>query len=245
MIEIALGFQVFDLAGGAGSLSGEWPGIDFSSPGRVYWAFHGLVFVIRPLLVHFLGFNSVFNYMVFNPSTEDFIATLAVTSLGLVVLATSCLYFGRVRPVFTGPAPAFPPEQSRALLVTTLMLLPVIAYSIYRAAGDTGGERAANGIYILTKTTGYVIDSQFMVAPLVCLWLVKTRFHWLNLVPILAYVAYRSWVGSARWTFLLFYHSDISILLVPAATMVAGLDPRPGRAGADAVQRRWPKPRSW
>jgi hypothetical protein len=123
----------------------------------------------------------------------------------LAVLAAACLWFGRVRPGFTAPAPALPPQQSRALTITTLILLPVIAYSIYRAAGDTGGERAANGIYILTKTTGYVIDAQFMVAPLICLWLVKTRFHWLNLVPILLYVAYRSWVGCARWTFLLFF----------------------------------------
>jgi hypothetical protein len=204
MIEVALGFQVLVWLVVLGVFLASGQATIFHPLG-VYWGFHGLVFVIRPLLVHFMGFNSVFYYMGFNPSPQEFITTLAVTSLGMVVLATTCLWFGRVRPGFTGPAPALPPDQSRALPITTLLLLPVIAYSIYRAAGDTGGERAANGIYILTKTTGYVIDAQFMVAPLICLWLVKTRFHWVNLVPILLYVGYRSWVGSARWTFLLFF----------------------------------------
>ncbi len=204
MIEVALGFQVLVwlVVLGVFLASGQ---ASIFHPLGVYWGFHGLVFVIRPLLVHFMGFNSVFYYMGFNPSPQEFITTLAVTSLGLVVLAATCLWFGRVHPRFTGSAPSLPPDQSRALPIITLLLLPVIAYSIYRAAGDTGGERAANGIYILTKTTGYVVDAQFMVAPLICLWLVKTRFHWLNLVPILLYVAYRSWVGSARWTFLLFF----------------------------------------
>jgi hypothetical protein len=79
------------------------------------------------------------------------------------------------------------------------------AFSIYAAGHETGAERAANGVFIHTASTGYVLDAQFMIAPLLCLWLLKTRFHWLNLIPILLYVTYRTWVGCARWTFVLFF----------------------------------------
>jgi hypothetical protein len=101
--------------------------------------------------------------------------------------------------------PRFSLEQSRGLVITTVLLLPLCAYSVYAAGHETGGERAANGVFIHTGTTGYVLDAQLMIGPLICLWLLKTRFHWLNLIPILLYVAYRSWVGNARWTFLLFF----------------------------------------
>jgi len=135
-----------------------------------------------------------------------FIRTLAISSLGLVVLCTTCLFIGRAHPGFpAGPAPSFSREQSGALTLITIILLPLIAYSTYKAGGDTGGMLQANGIYTLTKTTGYVTDAQFMMAPLLCLWLVKTRFHWLNLIPILIYVGYRTWCGWARWTILLFF----------------------------------------
>jgi hypothetical protein len=196
-----------------------------------YLAFHGLVFVLRPILVHYFHFDSVWIYMRLAPEPEDFIRTLAVSSLGLAVLFTTCLGVGRTRSGFPGGSPpAFAPAQNSALILMTIVLLPIIAYSIRAAGGDTGGELQANGVYILTKTTGYVLDAQFMLAPLLCLWLLKTRFHWLNLVPILIYIGYRSWCGWARWTILLFF---LTLLLqycwyyrlrwLPVWTLVAAL----------------------
>jgi hypothetical protein len=175
-------------------------------PLGMYLAFHGLVFILRPIFVHCFGFHSTWDYMGFEPDPNQFVRTLVVSSVGLAALATTCLVVGRADPVFPkGPAPVLTPEQSAAVTIITVILLPLMAYSIHAAAGDTGGQSAANGIYILTKTTGYLTDAQFMMAPLLCLWLLKTRFHWLNLVPILAYIAYRVWCGWARWTFLLFF----------------------------------------
>jgi hypothetical protein len=204
MIEIALGFQilVWLVVLGVFLASGQ---ASVFHPLGMYWAFHGLVFVIRPLLVYYLGFNRVWEYMRFEPSPDEFVKTLAVTSTGLVVLTATCLWFGKANPRFNGPVPRFSLEQSRGLVITTVLLLPLCVYSIYAAYHETGGERAANGVFIHTGTTGYALDAQFMLAPLLCLWLLKTRFHWLNLIPILLYVAYRSWIGNARWTFVLFF----------------------------------------
>jgi hypothetical protein len=88
-----------------------------------------------------------------------------------------------------------------------LLLLPCLAISIYvtRGGPDTAGQRAANGIFIMTNSTGHLNDAQFVVAPLLCAWILLTRFHWLNWPPVLLYVAYRCWNGWSRWTIVLFF----------------------------------------
>lgn len=63
-------------------------------PLTFYWLFHGAVFVLRPLLVYFFGFDSIWNYMVFQPTDADLVKTLMVSSVALVVFATASL-FGR------------------------------------------------------------------------------------------------------------------------------------------------------
>lgn len=177
-------------------------------PATVYLVFHGIVFVVRPFLVFFAGFHLVWDYMGFQPEEHDFIVTLAVTSVGLMVFVGTSLYAGRTRAQFgMRPEAALSPLQRRALLWTTLMLLPLLAASIYATRGgqESLGEAGASGTTIMTHSVGYLNDAQFAMAPLLCLWLVATRFHWLNLIPLVAYVGYRSWYGWARWTILLFF----------------------------------------
>jgi hypothetical protein len=177
-------------------------------PATSYLGFHGLVFVIRPLQVHFMGFDTVWNYMVFKPDEETFIRALGVSSVALVVFVGASLYFGRTHTWFPPhPAPEFTPLQRRALIWTTLVLLPYMAVSIATTQGgaETLGERAENGVFIQTHSTGWLNDAQFMLAPLLCAWLLVTRFNWLNLPLILLYVAYRSWTGWSRWTIIMFF----------------------------------------
>ena len=175
-------------------------------PATMYLAFHGVVFVIRPILVYYMEFDLVWRYIGYRPDEADFIRALGVSSVALIAFVGACLYFGRSRVQFTPkPPPLLTPVQSRALLWTTLILLPYIAASIVESQIGGGGERAENGVFIQTHSTGYLNDAQFMLAPLLCAWLIATRFHWLNLPPILLYVGYRSWTGWSRWTIVLFF----------------------------------------
>jgi hypothetical protein len=170
-----------------------------------YLAFHGLVFVARPILVQDFGFDFIWNYMIFRPTEAVFIQTLAVSSLGLVVFVTACLAMSRRLPSFPDqPAQEFSPLQIRGLLLVTLLLLPLIGYSIYFTASGIGQGELVGGVYINTNSVGYVNDAQFALMPLLCIWLVVTRFHWLNMLPVILYIGYRSWGGWARFTIVLF-----------------------------------------
>src|SRR6516164_11118737 len=97
-------------------------------PLTVYLGFHGLVFVLRPILVHCLHFDNIWHYMHLEPSEDQLILTLEASSVALVAFASTCLVFGRTQPGFRTPAPApFSVTQNRALILTTLLLGPLVA----------------------------------------------------------------------------------------------------------------------
>ena len=90
-------------------------------PLTVYLGFHGIVFVLRPLLVHYLNFDHEFLYMDLEPTERLLVRCLEVSSFGLVVFASAALWFGNSRTDFQSvPACAFSPEQRREILSKVL-----------------------------------------------------------------------------------------------------------------------------
>ena len=175
-------------------------------PVVVYLLFHGLVFVIRPILVICCGFDSVWHYMLFDPSPENLVRGLEVSSGALIVFCLVCMTFGWCRIGYYSSQPReFTPLQRDGLILATLLLSPLIAYSIHAtSSGEATGERVG-GIYIMTGSSGYINDAQVMAASLICAWLMMTRFRWPAVLVALVYVMYRCYGGWARWTFLLFF----------------------------------------
>jgi hypothetical protein len=204
MIDIAITAQVmlFLVVLGLFAASGQ---ASIFHPVTVYLVFHGIVFVLRPILVQYFGCNHEFEYMMLYPSEQVFVRTLLVSSVGFCVFVAACLGMSPRRTSFPpGPPVEFTPLQKRALLITTLVLLPAVAYSIYATRNGIQGENVG-AVYIMTNSVGYINDVQNVLTPLLCAWIVVTRFHWLNLIPVALYLAYRGWFGWARWTIILFF----------------------------------------
>jgi hypothetical protein len=175
-----------------------------------YLVFHGLVFVVRPLLVHFLGFDAMWIYTGFEPTELQFVKALEVSSLALMVFASVTLMTGWCKTQFSAPA-TFSRDQVTALKVITVLLVPVVAYSIKsNLLGDVRGERVG-GTFIMKGVNGYTAEAQYMAGPLICAWLAVTRFKPQALWIILPYIFYRSYSGWSRWTLLLIF---ISIALI-------------------------------
>jgi len=173
-------------------------------PATLYLFFHAIVFVLRPILVHCFQFDMIWNYMGYEPPPEIFLKTLAVSSLAMVVFVVACVGCGgRPVPIKT-TCRAFALASKKGLVMVTVLLMPLIACSIYATRNGIIGERIG-AVYINTDSVGYLNDAKFVLAPLICAWLLVTRFHWANLLLIAGYVAYRSWFGWSRWTILLFF----------------------------------------
>jgi hypothetical protein len=204
MLELGLTFQV-----------AVWLAValTFAATGRAtmfhplthYLAFHGLVFVARPLLVQLAGFDMVWNYMQFEPSQAQMAQTLWVTSTALVVFAAACLMSGRGLPRF-GPVEwtGFDALDRKALWITVLLLAGPVAYSIYATRSGIEGEQVG-GAYILTGSSGYANDAQHMAGPLIAFVLVAARFRWLAWIPVGFYMGYRAYFGWSRWSLVLFF----------------------------------------
>jgi hypothetical protein len=173
-------------------------------PLTVYLGFHALVFIVRPIEVCFLGFDFGWQYMHFEPSEADLLRTICVTSVGLIVFATVTILVGRTRVEFPSSAVTpFTVDQRRGLIFATLLLGPLVLFSIYRTnTGHFMGEQH-NGTYILTGDSGYVVEAQYMFGPLACAWLVVTRFKWWVWIPLTIYIGYRAYTGWMRWTIVL------------------------------------------
>lgn len=211
MLDLALAAQVLVwLAVSAGFAVSRRASI--YHPLTIYLGFHGLVFVLRPLAVQYLGFDAIWRYMEIQPSEHELILTLAVSSAALVFFAAACLITGNVEPGFSSAAPiSFTPAHRRGLWLTTLLLSPFIAYSIHSLLdGGMRGEHIG-GTFVLTGASGYTLEAQYMAGPLICAWLAVTRFKWTVVLPTLLYVCYRSYAGWSRWTIVLLF---LGIMLV-------------------------------
>jgi hypothetical protein len=170
----------------------------------VYLAFHAMVFVVRPLQILLLDFDFGWKYIGIDPSETDLIKTFLVTSVALIVFAVASLAVGRSHVRFSRlPPEPFTLDQKRGLLMATLILGPLVLYSIYRAntGGFVGEERGH--VFVLTGDSGYVVEAQFMAGSLICAWMAVSRFSRRGILPMLLYFGYRSYTGWMRWTIVL------------------------------------------
>jgi len=175
-------------------------------PLTAYLAFHGVVFVVRPILVHYLHFDTVFTYMLINPSDDVFIKALVVSSAALLIFGVGSFLAGRTSLVNTvTPPPAFRSDQIGALILTTLLLAPMVAYSIVESVGGQVTGESQGGVFIMTGASGYTAEAQNMAGALICAWLAVTRFNRIGLLPLIVYIGYRSYCGWARWTIVLLF----------------------------------------
>ncbi len=173
-------------------------------PLTVYLCFHALVFVARPWTVHYLNFDREWLYMQFEPSEHQFIRALLASSLALLVFAAATLGFGWCRPEFRTAVPEpFSLVQKQALLVLTVLLGPLIAYSLHGMFSGAFGVENRGGTYVISSGSGYALEAQYLAGPLICAWLAVTRFRWYALLLLAPYVFVRTYAGTSRWSIVL------------------------------------------
>lgn len=93
MIELALALQLLAWLAVVAAFALRRGGGLFH-PLALYLAFHLLVFVVRPALVHFAEFDGQWEYMGFTPAPAVFVETLAVASFALICFAATSLPTG-------------------------------------------------------------------------------------------------------------------------------------------------------
>ncbi|MDG5750159.1 O-antigen ligase [Qipengyuania sp. XHP0211] len=155
-------------------------------PATIYLAFHGFIFVIRPLFARFYEFDLVYRVYDFLPSLSDKITVILGSNLAMLVFvftalrvggqpvarSPDALEFDRLRRDFTGP-----------ILLTCVLLAPLALaaqFATWERRVDpylTMARDAGTGIMVNVEANGWFMESALILAPLsvFAVWLLRYR----------------------------------------------------------------------
>lgn len=172
-------------------------------PFLYYCLFHGFIFVFRPIVAYFSGFELIYIVYQFQPSYQDRVTVILAATLGFLSFAFFCLRTGAGGVVFRNDA-ALEVERNllaKVLIWAVVLLSPLALYSLLSryeqiAAGYTTMVMdQATGVFMNTTTNGYVTDAQGMLPALCAMVAWIFRFRLLALVPMAGFVLIRAGTG--------------------------------------------------
>ncbi len=171
MYEVSLALAVLCFGLVLGYFSRQ-PSFNAFHPLTLYLAFHGFVFVFRPIVAYIGDYRGIYVLFQFTPSLADKVTVILASSLGLVAFAFFSLQTGNVPVLFRHDR--FAIAERKRLLPSALWAIAVCgligAYSLAvmwnrASAGVFDMVRdAATGTAINTSINGYVVAAQLMLA---------------------------------------------------------------------------------
>lgn len=179
------------------------PSFNAFHPLTLYLAFHGLVFVIRPIFAYIGDYRGIYILYQFTPSISDKTTVILASTLGMIAFAFFSLQTGNVPMLFKHDRFALA-ERTR-LTPSALWAMAVCgaigAYSLAvswqrSSAGIEDMARdAATGTAINTSTNGYLMEAQLMLATCCVLVVWLFRFRLISFLPLLGFIIFRAGTG--------------------------------------------------
>lgn len=161
------------------------PAASFVHPATLYLAFHGFVFVFRPLVARLYDFDFVYRLYGFEPGKMDRVTVLAGASLAMVTFLAVSLRIADGAPV---PVPAEEPRRLRRVLAGPILAATALVAPLGIAAQIANWQRraydfdsmitdAATGVQANVEGNGWFTDSALMLAPVAVMlvWLARYR----------------------------------------------------------------------
>jgi oligosaccharide repeat unit polymerase len=168
-------------------------------PITLYLAFHGLVFVIRPLFAYYNHYYKIYRAYEFWPTVDDKITVILAANVGLVAFLLATGVTGAVRLPLRGRAldMARRPSLTQAFLLILLLLAPLGIASLLSTGSQWGTMRMdrATGTVINTTANGWFTEAQLLLVPLSVLFGWLFRYRWWALMPLVCFVVLRAGTG--------------------------------------------------
>lgn len=228
-------------------------------PLTYYLAFHGIVFVFRPVLAYFMDYRLVYQVYQFTPSLADKTIALIAATLGMLTFTAACWWFGNTPMRFRADRATL---GERDMLKPTfwwaaILLLPIGLYSLYEVYNTalTTGSAYSNmvrdgraGLAYNTGTNGYLVEAQLVLASLAAIMAWLMRFRLVSLAPFGLFALYRLGLGgrgpfiTALATIGLFYLYDrrrrtLPLWVIVAAPALLGIFTAVGNDRGEAIRR--------
>lgn len=179
------------------------PAASIYHPVTFYLIFHGLIFVIRPILSRIYDYRFVYMLYEFQPDEWTRILVILAANLSLLVFTFAGWRLASERVVFAQDR--FDEIHRnllvRPFLIVCVLLAPVAIYSVVEtwlsSASDTGTMviDAETRVRVNTQGNGYLLDAQLMLATLSVMFAWLFRFRLWSLLPFLAFFVLRAGTG--------------------------------------------------
>lgn len=174
-------------------------------PFTLYLAFHGFLFVFRPIVAYVLGFKFVYLIYAFLPSEADKIAAILVSTLGMLSFGFFCFRSGDVPMRFNIDRISVIEREKliRPFMMAAAICLPIGFYSLAKSWNASNNDMVmasmvidqATHIAINSDSNGYIKEAQLMLASCgaIVAWLF--RFRLLSLLPLATFLILRAGTG--------------------------------------------------
>lgn len=178
------------------------PAFSVFHPLTFYLGFHGLLFVVRPILAWTRNYDGLYRVYQFTPSMSDKITVIAAATLGMLCFAFFSLRAGNSPMRFAeGGAMHEERRQLSQIFVWVLAICaPPATYSLYRSYAPDGNLSSTildrgTGVFINTTQSGYITDLQLLLVSLSVLIIWLGRFRWWSFLPLVAFIMLRAGTG--------------------------------------------------
>ena len=181
------------------------PSFSLFHPLTFYSAFHGFIFVFRPIIVWLNDYDYIYRVYQFTPSPSDRLTVILASNAGFLAFALCCLRSGNVAMQFKqdGYSHAERDRLKPLLLGVLAICVPIGLYSLGNLwtnviTTGTYGEMtmdAATGTIINSQANGYLTEAQLMLASCGALVAWVYRFRLLSIAPLLVFAVFRAGTG--------------------------------------------------
>jgi hypothetical protein len=182
------------------------PAFSLFHPLTFYAAFHGFIFVFRPIYAWLNDFQQIYRSYRFTPSAGDKLTVIFASNLGFIAFALCCLYAGNVAMTFKEDrfVRAERAQLKPLLLWVLAICVPIGLYSlakVWGGAATTGiGYESmvldkGTGVFTNAKNNGYLMEAQLMLASCGALLAWIFRFRLVAILPLAAFVLFRAGTG--------------------------------------------------
>lgn len=171
-------------------------------PLTLYLAFHGILFVFRPIIAWYGGYDSIYRTYQFFPSMSDKITVILASTLGLLAFAFFSLRSGSAPMRFVeSEAIQYERRKLSQIFVWVLAICgPLAIYSLLKSYGEDNNFAGLlldrnTGVTINTQKIGYITDLQLMAVSLCPLIIWLARFRLWSFSPLVIFILLRAGTG--------------------------------------------------
>jgi oligosaccharide repeat unit polymerase len=183
----------------------------------IYFAFHFVAFVQRPIVVYLFDIRSEFIFMRYMPTEEVMVETIFISNVGLLSFVLGYLVSLRFTPILpTFILPQVSAAERKSFALAFFALAPLIFYSFYlvltmreglvEALDEIGSITMtidpATGTPLFQDTSAYIVFARNMALPFASCVILIGRGRWWSFVP-LALCAFISLQTGGRWQFVI------------------------------------------